>query len=61
MSVVAECARSVATDRATSQALRAVRRRRWLERAGVAVLSVVLLVWTLLPIYNMGFFRVWSG
>lgn len=53
MSVVAARARSVATDRATSQALRAVRRRRWLERAGAAVLSVVLVVWTLLPIYNM--------
>jgi multiple sugar transport system permease protein len=53
VSVVAERARSLATDRAMSQALRAVRRQRWLERAGVAVLSVVLVVWTLLPIYNM--------
>ena len=29
------------------------RLRRWLDRVGVAVLAVVLLVWWLLPVYNM--------
>jgi multiple sugar transport system permease protein len=32
---------------------RAVRRRRYLGNAGVLVLSVVLIVWTFVPIYNM--------
>ena len=32
---------------------RAVRRRRYLGNAGVLVLSVVLMVWTFVPIYNM--------
>jgi multiple sugar transport system permease protein len=39
--------------RAMSRAHSAVRRRRYLERAGTVLLSVVLLVWTILPIYNM--------
>ena len=41
------------SSRADSRALRAVRRRRYLEAAGTVVLSVVLVVWTLVPIYNM--------
>jgi multiple sugar transport system permease protein len=32
---------------------RHLRRERWLLRAGGIVLSVVLLIWTLLPAYNM--------
>ena len=32
---------------------RALRRRRYLGNAGVLVLSVVLIVWTFVPIYNM--------
>jgi len=36
-----------------SQAQRAVRRRRYLTTAGTALLSLVLVVWTVLPIYNM--------
>jgi multiple sugar transport system permease protein len=39
--------------RTASGALRAVRRRRYLETAGALVLSVVLIVWTMVPIYNM--------
>ena len=30
-----------------------MRRRRYLGNAGVLVLSVVLMVWTFVPIYNM--------
>lgn len=37
----------------TEAAHRAVRRRRHLATTGTAVLSVVLVVWTILPIYNM--------
>ncbi len=32
---------------------RAARRRRYLTDAGAAVLSLVLLVWTITPIYNI--------
>ncbi len=39
--------------RATTRAQRAVRRRGYLRGAGVAVVSVLLLIWTFLPIYNM--------
>jgi multiple sugar transport system permease protein len=39
--------------RATTQARRAVRRRGYLSTAGVVVVSVLLLVWTFIPIYNM--------
>ena len=39
--------------RATTQARRVVRRRGYVTSAGVAVLSVLLLVWTFVPIYNM--------
>jgi multiple sugar transport system permease protein len=35
------------------QAVRTARRRRYLTNAGAAVLSVVLIIWSLLPIYNM--------
>jgi len=38
---------------ASSRAHRAVRRRRYLSNAGTLVLSVVIVVWTLAPIYNM--------
>jgi multiple sugar transport system permease protein len=43
----------LASSRAMSRAHRAVRRRRSLERAGTLVLSVALIVWTIVPIYNM--------
>jgi len=39
--------------RATTQARRAVRRRGYLSTAGVVVVSVLLLVWTFIPLYNM--------
>jgi len=44
---------TLASSRAWSQAARAARRRRYLSNAGAAVLSVVLVVWTITPIYNM--------
>jgi multiple sugar transport system permease protein len=40
-------------SRAMARAHSSVRRRRYLSSAGVFVLSVALLVWTLAPIYNM--------
>jgi multiple sugar transport system permease protein len=43
----------LASPRALTQTRRVVRRRRYLEKAGVLVLSVALLVWTITPIYNM--------
>src|SRR5439155_6599954 len=39
--------------RATTRAHAAVRRRRYLSFVGTVVLSFALVVWTLLPIYNM--------
>jgi multiple sugar transport system permease protein len=44
---------TLSSSRATVRAQRAVRIRRYLATAGTVALSVVLLVWTLLPIYNM--------
>ena len=41
------------SSRAVSRAHGAVRRRRYLSNAGVAVLSVMLVVWSIAPIYNM--------
>jgi multiple sugar transport system permease protein len=41
------------SSRAVSRAQGAVRRRRYLSQAGVLVLSVVLVVWSIAPIYNM--------
>jgi multiple sugar transport system permease protein len=38
---------------ASTRVRRAVRRRRYLGNAGVLVLSVILMVWTFVPIYNM--------
>jgi len=52
VSTIAEHA-SLASARAVSRADRAVRYRRYLSNAGTAVLSVILVVWTLVPIYNM--------
>jgi multiple sugar transport system permease protein len=52
VSTIAEHA-PLASARAASRELRAVRYRRYLSKAGVAALSVVLVVWTLVPIYNM--------
>jgi multiple sugar transport system permease protein len=52
MSTIAADAR-LASSRAVSRAHRSVRRRRYLSNAGTLVLSVALLVWTILPIYNM--------
>jgi len=40
-------------SRASTRVRRAARRRRYLGNAGVLVLSVVLMVWTFVPIYNM--------
>ena len=40
-------------SRTSTRARRAVRRRRYLGNVGVLVLSVVLVVWTIVPIYNM--------
>ena len=44
---------ALTSSRAESRAHRAVRRRRYLTTAGTAVLSLALVVWTILPIYNM--------
>jgi len=41
------------SSRALARAHSSVRRRRYLNNAGTAVLSVVLVVWSLAPIYNM--------
>ncbi|HXB03384.1 MAG TPA: carbohydrate ABC transporter permease [Candidatus Angelobacter sp.] len=41
------------SSRALSRAHSSVRRRRYLNNAGTVVLSVVLVVWSLAPIYNM--------
>ena len=35
------------------RAVRTAQRRRYLTNIGAAVLSVVLVIWSLLPIYNM--------
>src|SRR5262249_29833146 len=43
----------VASSRALAESHRALRRRRWLGQAGVALLSVMLIVWSLAPIYNL--------
>ena len=51
MSTIAADAR-LASSRAVTEA-RAVRRRRYLSKAGVALLSVAIVVWSLAPIYNM--------
>jgi len=51
MSTIAADAR-LASSRALTHT-RAVRRRRYLSNAGVLLLSVVLVVWSLAPIYNM--------
>jgi multiple sugar transport system permease protein len=44
---------ALSSTRTASRAHRAVHRRRYLATAGTAVLSVILVVWTILPIYNM--------
>jgi multiple sugar transport system permease protein len=43
----------LASARAVSRAYRAVRLRRYLEAVGTVVLSAAIIVWTLVPIYNM--------
>ena len=46
--------RIAAANRSRSESMRrAASRRRYLENTGAAVLSCVLIVWTLLPIYNI--------
>jgi multiple sugar transport system permease protein len=46
--------RPARSDRAKSQVMRrAARRTRYLETAAAALLSCVLLIWTLLPLYNI--------
>jgi len=52
MSTMAADARLV-SSRATVQAQRAVRRRRYISHAGVGLLSVLIVVWSIAPIYNM--------
>jgi multiple sugar transport system permease protein len=52
MSVIAAEPR-LASTRELSQAQRAVRRRRYLSTMGVLAVSVVLVIWTIAPIYNM--------
>ncbi len=44
---------ALASSRAATRAHRVVRVRRYLEAAGTVALSVALVVWTLLPLYNM--------
>jgi multiple sugar transport system permease protein len=44
---------ALSSARATARAQRAVRVRRCLATAGTVLLSAALVVWTLLPIYNM--------
>ena len=44
---------ALASARAATRAHRTVRVRRYLEAAGTVALSVALVVWTLLPLYNM--------
>ena len=44
---------ALASARAATRARRTVRVRRYLEAAGTVALSVALVVWTLLPLYNM--------
>ncbi len=44
---------AVVSARASARARRSVRVRRYLSAAGTAVLSVALVVWTIVPIYNM--------
>jgi multiple sugar transport system permease protein len=44
---------ALSSSRATARAKRAVRVRRCLATAGTVLLSAALVVWTLLPIYNM--------
>ena len=51
MSIIAADARL--SSRAVSRAHASVRRRRYLSLAGTAVLSAVLVVWSVAPIYNM--------
>ncbi len=44
---------ALASSRAVTRAHRAVRVRRYLAATGTVALSVALVVWTLLPLYNM--------
>jgi multiple sugar transport system permease protein len=45
---------ALATSRSRSEAMRrAARRRKYLTNAGLALVSVVLMFWTLLPLYNI--------
>jgi len=52
MSTIVAQAR-LASSQAVARAHRAVRRRRYLEAVGTVVLSVAIVVWTIVPIYNM--------
>jgi multiple sugar transport system permease protein len=54
MSVIAVERRARArADSNVMQAVRAARRRRYLTNAGAVVLGIVLVIWSVLPIYNM--------
>jgi multiple sugar transport system permease protein len=52
MSTMAADAR-LASSRALTQTRRVVRRRRYLSNVGVALLSALIIVWSIAPIYNM--------
>ena len=52
MSTIVAQAR-LASSQAVARAHRAVRRRRYLVAVGTVVLSVAIVVWTIVPIYNM--------
>lgn len=45
--------RTSATARPGERMRRIARRRRWIMNAGAAVLSALIVVWTLIPIYNI--------
>jgi multiple sugar transport system permease protein len=53
MSTIAADARLTTRAVSQAQAHSALRRRRYLSNAGTALLSVVIVVWSLAPIYNM--------
>jgi len=51
--ITADTGLVVSAARPAERMRRAARRRRYLTNAGVAVISAILLVWTLTPIYNI--------
>ena len=53
MTSITAGAAPAAARRETNPLARAARRRRYLTNAGAALISAVLLAWTIIPIYNM--------